>query len=256
MYKRQIFYARAFVYWTAGQNETALADLTKAIAHRDDFADAFNLRGVCNVRLKNVELAITDFTRAIELGMDDASAFLNRAKTFLELDLLEFALPDLLDAVERDPEMSTQLQKLVKDLTQELQVRGSSKIYANRALALHYSGCVEPAMKDLSMALSIAQGPQETAMVLSRSAQMRIYDNDFLGAITECSRAVQVDPDCTLAFYLAGLCYSGLGHVEESRTTFIHCQVVAKQQGFAGSEYYRSICQAELGALGAVEAVA
>lgn len=247
--RANIFYARAFVYWTAGQHATAAEDLTRAIEVRPDFADAYNLRGVCYAKTKNVEPAIDDLSTAIELGMDDASAFLNRAKTFLELGLLEFALPDMIDAIERDEEASIWLQRLVKELTNELQITRSATTYANRALALHYSGVPESAMKDLQLALSLAKTPEESALVLVRLAQIKLNEGDLIGAITDCSKAVQHVPEYTLAFYLAGLAYAGLGHLKEAQTTFVHCQSVAAEQAFLGAEHYRRACETELSEL-------
>jgi tetratricopeptide (TPR) repeat protein len=247
--RANIFYARAFVYWSGGQHATAINDLSKAIDLRPEFADAHNLRGVCNARLKNVEPAIADFTRAIDLGVDDSSAYLNRAKTFLELGLLEFALPDLIDAIDRDPDASSWLIKLVKELTQEMQLNKSAITCANRALALHYSGCPEDAQSDLAIALTLAKSAQETAIVLARHAQIKIHDEDLLGAIEECSKAVQFDHECTLAFYLAGLAYVGLGHVQEAHTTFLHCQTVATDKNFAGADHYHRACASELSEL-------
>jgi tetratricopeptide (TPR) repeat protein len=247
--RANIFYARAFVYWTANHFETAINDLTSAIKMNDEFADAYNLRGVCHARTKQVEEAISDFSNAIDCGLNDASPFLNRAKTFLELGLLEFALPDLIDAIERDEHHSSWLQKLVKELTTEVTLNRCSVTYANRALALHYSGCTAPAQEDLQLAMSLARTPQETAFVLARLSQIRICDGDFMGAITECSTAVQFDPECTLAFYMAGLAYVGLGHVDEAQTTFVHCQTVAGQQNFVGSDHYLRACQTEIAEL-------
>lgn len=247
--RANIFYARAFVYWTASHFATAINDLTSAIKMNENFADAYNLRGVCNARVKQTEEAIADFSKAIELGLDDASPYLNRAKTFLELGLLEFALPDLLDSIDRDEQHSSWLQKLVKELTNEVTVNRCATTYANRALALHYSGCVAAAQDDLQLATSLARTPQETAFVLSRLAQIRICEGDFMGAITECSAAVQFDPECTLAFYMAGLAYVGLGHVDEAQTTFVHCQTVAGQQNFVGAEHYLRVCRSEIAEL-------
>jgi tetratricopeptide (TPR) repeat protein len=247
--RANIFYARAFVYWTASHFETAINDLTLALKMNDKFADAYNLRGVCNARMKNAEEAIADFSQAIDLGLDDASPFLNRAKTFLELGLLEFALPDLIDAIDRDENHSSWLTKLVKELTTEVTVNRCAVTYANRALALHYSDCAQQAMQDLSLAMSLCKTAQDTAFVIARFAQIRICEGDFLGAITECSKAVQFDPECTLAFYLAGLAYAALGHTDEATSTFVHCQTVAEQQGFAGADHYLRACQTELSEL-------
>jgi tetratricopeptide (TPR) repeat protein len=244
--RANIFYARAFVYWTASHFATAIDDLSKAIELNDKMADAYNLRGVCHARTKDMEAAIADFSKAIDLGLNDASPFLNRAKTFLELGQLEFALPDLLDAISRDEQHSSWLDKLVKELGNELQLNRAATTYANRALALHYASKTEESIQDMALAMSLAQTGQEQAFVLIRLAQIRIYEGDFLGAINDCSKAVQFDPECTLAFYLAGLAYVELGHLEEAQTTFVHCQTVAGQQQFAGADHIMRVCQSEL----------
>lgn len=244
--RANIFYARAFVYWTASHFATAIDDLSKAIALNDEMADAYNLRGVCSARTKDMEQAIADFSRAIDLGLNDASPFLNRAKTFLELGQLEFALPDLLDAIERDENHSSWMQKLIRELSNELQLVRSAKTYANRALALHYAAKTEESINDMALAMSLALTGPEQAFVLVRLAQIRIYEGDFLGAINDCSKAVQLDPECTLAFYLAGLAYVQLGHIGEAQTTFVHCQTVASQKQFAGADHIMRVCQSEL----------
>ena len=63
--------------------EKAIADYTKAIELRPDYASAYYNRGKVFLGLKNYEKAIADYTKAIELRPDDASAYDNRGKVFL-----------------------------------------------------------------------------------------------------------------------------------------------------------------------------
>lgn len=235
-----VLYARAFVSWTGGRYANAVVDLVKAIKLRPGFGEAHNLLGVCLARTEQQENAVDCFTRAIELGV--SNAYLNRAKTFIDLGLIQFALTDLEEAIRRDEHQYTVLDKLITTLTQQLEIKRTAILYASRALTLHYSGRCTEAAADLQYAHSLAQTQQQQAVVHSHAAQMKIQSGDYVGAIAECVKAVQLDPYCVAALYCAGRAYTALGHTREAYNTFEYCRATLADQSFVGCTYLQKSC--------------
>ena len=83
--------------------EEALADYTKAIEIKPDFADAYNNRGVILGKLERNEEALADYTKAIEIRPDDADNYYNRGNTLDKLDRYAEALADYAKAIELQP---------------------------------------------------------------------------------------------------------------------------------------------------------
>jgi len=61
-----------------GDLDGAIADFTKAIEVRPDYAEAYNLRGLAKQAKGNLDGAVEDFTKAIEINPDYAGAYDNR----------------------------------------------------------------------------------------------------------------------------------------------------------------------------------
>ena len=77
----------------------AIADYTKAIGLKPDYADAYNNQGVAKFHLEDYQGAIADYTKAIELRPDDGGAYKNRGNAYLDLGQKEKALSDYLRAI-------------------------------------------------------------------------------------------------------------------------------------------------------------
>jgi tetratricopeptide (TPR) repeat protein len=75
---------RGFAYYLKGDGERAIADYTQAIALRPDYPKAYNSRGVAYMSHGyGAALAVADFDRAIALKPDFRYAYINRANARL-----------------------------------------------------------------------------------------------------------------------------------------------------------------------------
>ncbi|MFP4060166.1 MAG: tetratricopeptide repeat protein [bacterium] len=78
----------------------ALKDFNRAIKIDPEFAEAYNHRGIVNYCLRNYVQSINDYTRAITLDPEYGKAYYNRAITRLMIDDEKGAYQDLQKALE------------------------------------------------------------------------------------------------------------------------------------------------------------
>ncbi len=64
--------------------DRAIADYTRAILGKPDYAEAYNDRGFAYYSKSNMKLAIADYTRAIELRPDYSKAFNSRGVAYMQ----------------------------------------------------------------------------------------------------------------------------------------------------------------------------
>ena len=81
----------------------AIADYSKAIELKPDYAEAYNNRGYSRADLEDYRGAIADFSKAIELK-PDALAFLNRGHAKSRLEDYTGAIADFSKAIELKPD--------------------------------------------------------------------------------------------------------------------------------------------------------
>ena len=87
-------YNRGIAWRQTRQFDRALADLTRAIQLKADFAAAFVERGIVHYEMRHYALAIADNNAAIRLKPDLAEAFNNRALARLKLGQYDLATAD------------------------------------------------------------------------------------------------------------------------------------------------------------------
>lgn len=242
----RLYYSRAYVYWAAGHPDRAIDDLNNAIKIDADFADAYNLRGLCNKETLQFQDAICDFSQAISLGMTD-SAYLNRAAVYEQIGLIEFAVSDLSQVMERASEARAKMKAMIANLTVALEQEEHALLYADRALVFEFLGNSREAAWDIQRAYAVAYTPRQVAIVRARHAQMKLTHGDLAGAVVQCNEAVLQDPYCLPAFYFAALSYLSLGQYSEAELTFAHCQSIALPNDDA-SKCYKTSCEWQLAA--------
>lgn len=91
-----------------GQNEKAIADLTKAIAIEPKAA-SFNSRGKAYFDTKRIQLALEDYNNAIARDPKIPESYANRAAAYGTLGNTDLALADVNKALEFDPENTNAL---------------------------------------------------------------------------------------------------------------------------------------------------
>ena len=88
---------------TTGDPLGAVADLTKAIALKDDFTDAYLLRAEILLAMKQGKEALPDIEKAISLAPEEETTYLVRGKIHESLGDLDVAAADYQQALDLNP---------------------------------------------------------------------------------------------------------------------------------------------------------
>ena len=99
----ELFYEGRRVY-TAHDFEGAIFLLNKAIKIYPEYAEAYFLRGMSYLRIKNYEKAIVDFTSCIKYNPNHAEAFYWRGKVYYYLEDYSNAISSYNVAIKLDPD--------------------------------------------------------------------------------------------------------------------------------------------------------
>lgn len=94
---------RGYEYDDRGDYEKAIADYTKAIQLKPDYAEAYNNRGISYSNRKQYDKAMDDYSKAIKLNPDYSIAYCNRAGIFIDYGMYKEALKDLRKAIKLNP---------------------------------------------------------------------------------------------------------------------------------------------------------
>jgi tetratricopeptide (TPR) repeat protein len=89
-----------------GDNQSAIAALTEAIAADPSVARAYNSRGVAHLRMMSLGSALEDFSKAIEIGPPEARFYANRAMVYSDKENYTDAIADLTHAIQLEPTYS------------------------------------------------------------------------------------------------------------------------------------------------------
>ncbi len=94
---------RGNAYLIRGRDAEALADFTRSIELKSEFAPSYYNRGSALLHLGRLEESLADFDRAIDLAPQFGAAYLQRGGVHLLLEQYESALADFNRAIEIDP---------------------------------------------------------------------------------------------------------------------------------------------------------
>ena len=100
-------YSRGVEAEHAGRHDQAIADFTKAIAAKPDFAEAYESRAVAEDQKGHYDRAIADYTRAIALGLTTAETYFNRGAAYEHHRFYQKALADYRAAAALDPALQS-----------------------------------------------------------------------------------------------------------------------------------------------------
>lgn len=80
--------------------EAAINKLDEAICLKEDFSEAYNLRGRCYKYLNKYDIALSDYLKAIELSPKFGEAYRNLGNAYYYLDLDNLMIPAFTKAIE------------------------------------------------------------------------------------------------------------------------------------------------------------
>jgi tetratricopeptide (TPR) repeat protein len=193
---------RGAAHFRCGEVIRACDDFERAVALNPSYAEAANNRGIARHALADYAGALADFDRALEIRPDYAEAWSNRGTTRHALGGLDGAIADFDRALALRPDYAEALQ--------------------GRALARHARRHFDAALADCEAALRLL--PRDAAAPLYhlrggiRAGQLRFAD-----AVTDYSRAIEIDPHFCLAYLSRANArhhLRDLGCLDDYRTAF------------------------------------
>lgn len=194
---------RAMVWMNAGiaayalkRYESAAEAHGHAIEADPGLAAAFVSRAQALEKLDRLPEALADFAAAISLEPVNPDGYLGRGALMLGRGVPERALPDFIRALELDPESLLALY--------------------NRGLAYLQLGSYPAAEADFSVV--IGRNPREAGAYLNRARARAVQDKP--GARNDFDRAIALQPEWAVAWYLRGRYLDATGAVEAANADF------------------------------------
>ena len=189
-----------------GDEETALAEWTAAIAAAPDAADGYVLRGALRGARKDTEGALADLDRAAELAPNDASAFYRRGQLFARQGDHDRALANYRRAAQVAPTLIANLVAMAESflsLGDEAGAIGAldravragpqfADLFLHRATCHARVGNHEAALRDYEKSLEI--NPAQLTALRLRSATLRGLGRSA-DALADLGRAAALAPD-------------------------------------------------------------
>jgi tetratricopeptide (TPR) repeat protein len=225
------YHCRALAYDKLGQQDEALADLSRAIELDPKHANAWNKRGLVYLSLGQQDKALADFARAIELDPKNATAWNNRGLVYAELGQEDKALADNARAIELDPKNARawnnrgrvyyklgQDDKALADYSRAVKLDPKLALaWYNRGLVYHRLSHQDKALADYSRAIEL--DPNYAPACNNRGlvyAELGQEDK----ALADYSRAIKLDPKLAPAWNNRGLVYHRLGQQDKALADF------------------------------------
>ncbi|MBN1128513.1 MAG: tetratricopeptide repeat protein [Chitinispirillaceae bacterium] len=157
---------RGIAWKSAGNLDSALADLDRAIAFDSLYAFSYGNRGEVFIRFGDFERALADFTRAISLDPNYASAYRNRGGVYLYRGEYDRALSDFHQDIRINPRhaeayynrglaysVNNDFERAIADYTQAIVLDSTcSRAYYNRSIVFGKIGDRDREQSDLEKA--------------------------------------------------------------------------------------------------------
>ncbi|HRO39862.1 MAG: tetratricopeptide repeat protein [Flavobacteriales bacterium] len=216
-------FSSANAAYTAGQLDSALARVDRAIALEPGLAQAFKLRGDIHQRQHRHDAALADYKTSEQLDAGDPRLYVSRSALFITEGKAKAGLREADKALELAP--------------------ADVDAWYNRAWALYQGGDLDAALKSVRKALQPSDEFPE-ALYLSGVIKGAQYDEEEGAA--EISRALAMKPSIPGGLMsLAVLLFEGKRY-QEAITKF--SEVIATDTTeLADAYYYRADCYYNLG---------
>ncbi|WP_345113931.1 tetratricopeptide repeat protein [Streptomyces drozdowiczii] len=202
---------RGIHLYLGDQDEEALAEFDRAIAHSARNALALAHRGEGHRLLHNHDQAVADFTAALELDPTDAWALGSRGQTHQQAGRNPEAIADLTAALELDPTLTWALSsrgqahrqadrydQAVNDFNAALELDPTNAwTLSSRGQAHRQADRYDQAVNDFNAALEL--DPTD-AWTLAQRAETHRQAGRYDQAVTDFNAALELDPTLTWAF--------------------------------------------------------
>lgn len=185
------YYNRGGTYFQEQKYDLAIADYTKAIALDPKFSDAYLNRGVSYKKKEQYTQALADYAKVAQLEPKDPAVYRNQGIVYEILKNYDLAISNYTKAIQLD-------RKNYPDL---YIYRGN--IYLNNTQQ------PDLAIADYKMAVELL--PKE-ATGYNNIGAAYITKEQFALAITNFTKAIEIDPKFLLAYLNRADCYDAIGN--------------------------------------------
>lgn len=225
---------------TSGDLESALYDVTQAIALDPSASCAYNTRGGIKNNLGRHEEALADYNRAIRLDSTEAEYYSNRGFTYQTLGRGNKALADFDRAIELDARLAMaysnrgiwrfsreEYEQALVDLDKAIELAPRfSNAYGNRGIVRLQLGQLELAVADLTQAIEL-----ETNGFLLRSdykhrASAYLALHRPASALADTGRALDLDSQDAETYFLRAQAHAELGDIQSAFSNLTKAQAL------------------------------
>jgi tetratricopeptide (TPR) repeat protein len=191
------FCHRGIAYEHKGEHDLALADFSKVITINHDHIDGYRNRGITYERKGEYDLALADFNKAISLNPDDALAYTGRGVVYKYKREYDLAIADFSEAISLNP--------------------GDALAYCNRGIVYKHKGKDDLAIADYSKALNLKP---DYALAFNNRGGVYVQMEKYNLAIADFNKAISLDPDYALAYCNRGIACKAYGEYDRAITDF------------------------------------
>ena len=198
-----------------GDNEGAIADLSKAIELDPKLAPAYAVRAYAKCEKEDLAGALSDATTALKFDPENFIAYATRGRTKGKKEDYDGAIPDLSKAIDLDPT--------------------DFSAYKNRGRCLREKGNHDGAIADYSKAIEL--NPKSAEAYFSRGSS-KSAKQDYDGAITDYSKVIELNPKAGDAYLSRGICRKKKGDIDGTLSDFTTAIELGPKEPVARMAYY------------------
>jgi len=221
----RVFFTRAKCFEVI-EEDKAIADFSRAIELKPDFAEAYARRGIIYAEgLGDVNRAFADFNQAARLGTKNPEVFVFRGAIYSQKGRLNDALGDFKKAIalgNDDPEILAAIRELKGSSGRNTQAdrtpqrnRGEAFKFNERGLAAFKKGQYDLAITEISQAIHLDPG---NAVQFNNRANVYYKKRQYDRAIDDFNQAIRLNPGYANAFYSRGAAYYNQGQYDNAIT--------------------------------------
>ncbi len=195
-----------------GEQDKAIASLTKAIEIDPKCVLAYSNRGCIKANLGDLKSAIIDWDKAIEIDNTYSFAFYNRAKAKSQIGDIEGEIEDYSCVIDLDPENASAYQLraeakrlindnegAINDYNEAIKLDPTnSQFFLGRGLGRQGLTNYSEAIYDFNQ--SIELDPNNDSAYTARGKAKIFSKDDFKGAILDFNEAIKLNPNNALAY--------------------------------------------------------
>ncbi len=249
--KKKLDFANAMIM--LGLLDKALKSYTEAIELDQNYAEAYNNRGVAYAEKSEYDRAIKDYNKAIELDPNNAKAYSNRGVAYAEKGEYDRAIKDYNKAIELDRNNAIaysnrgaaysekgEYDRSIKDYNKAIELNQNyAEAYYNRGNAYVKKGEYDRAIKDYNKAIELNQN---YAKAYDSRGTTYFYKGEYDRAIKDYNKAIELNQNYAEAYYNRGIAYVKKGEYDRSIKDYI--EVIERDSNDAEAYYNRGVAYA------------